>query len=99
MLIFMHATIANPEVILRAGKVYDAPNRIAKAVMKQTLIGNVSWNDDTESVDVSTGGPAAVPYDERKHGKKPVLRIPARPDPEDRADVSDEEDFEELQDE
>lgn len=96
MHILMHATSASPECILKAGKVYDVPNRIARAMLKATLVGNVSA-DDKNKIHVTSGGPAAVEYNERIHGRKPVLRVPSRPDPEDRPEISDEEEFEALQ--
>jgi hypothetical protein len=96
MILFMHATVSNPECILRAGSVYDAPARVAKAVMAQKLACNASFNNGGRKIHVLAGEPAAVPYDERRHGKRPVLKIPSRPCPADGDMEHIEEPFEEL---
>ena len=97
MNVLMMETVAHPDYILKKGRVYDLPRGIAQKQLKSTLVGNVTV-DAKNDVHMVSGGPAAVEYNERRHGKKPILRVPSRPDPEDRPDIGDEEEFEEIED-
>ncbi len=94
MLVYMRHCVANPKYILKGGKVYDAPKWLYDLLVSPKQGGVPVYTDD--------GGagtkfePAGVPYNEKLHGKRPILKIPARPDPEDVERDEIEEEFEEL---
>jgi hypothetical protein len=80
--IIMKATCACPTHILKIGRVYNVPNHIAAPLLAGGMYSHQH----------STGGksvfvPAAEIYDERRHGRKPILRVPKKPDPSDTGDV------------
>jgi hypothetical protein len=82
----MLATCASPTHILKIGRVYNVPQHIAKPLLEGCMYSHQQ----------SAGGktvfvPAAELYDERKHGKKPILRVPRKPDPNDQGDVATDE--------
>jgi hypothetical protein len=80
MLIFMRGCVARPEYVLKANKVYDAPAKLAAKLMSTEHGGIPNVTGEGGAVRFM---PAAEKYDERRHGRRPILKIPARPNPGD----------------
>lgn len=97
MLVYMNDTHASPQMILSKGSVYDLPNRAAKKLTTSRSVAGADWVKDAKGVDVMrvSYAPHTVgeQYNPAKHGKKSVNRVPLQPDPEDRPETIEDDDF------
>jgi hypothetical protein len=80
MLIYLNACVACPDYVLPAGKVFDVSPKLAAKLMSTEAGGIPVYTGEGGAMRFK---PAAERYDERKHGKRPVLRVNVRPDPGD----------------
>src|SRR5690242_1881653 len=97
--VYMHHTLANERMVLSRGDVYDLPRGVAKRLCEQDhIVGLTDPSKEKDGVGKPIlQGKTAVLYDPAKHGKRPILRVPYKPDPEDRPEAV-EEDFDLLED-
>jgi hypothetical protein len=94
MLVMMSGTVANPKYILKQGKLYDLPKWLADIVLSNKNGGIPVIAGDGS---VSRFESAGVPYNEKLHGRRPILRVPARVDPMDIPEEESEPEVEYLQ--
>jgi hypothetical protein len=87
----MFTTAASPDYVLHAGEVYDLPRSLAQKLLKTPMVHGVGADGKPK-----LGGPCCeVVSDPTVKAKRP----PAHPDPEDKPDLAEDEEFEALTDE